>query len=100
MDPTECLKQLLLAIADGDREDTMGYLQDLNEWLEKGGVLPDVNSVVLDLADSMAGDDEPEDDEEGDDEEEEEGVDEEDDTDPEDEPEAPAAAPARRRTKA
>lgn len=96
MDPTECLKQLLLAIADGDRDDTVGYLQDLLEWLEKGGVLPDVNSVVLDLADSMAGDDEPEDGDESDDEA---GIDEEDDTDPEDEPEAPAAPP-RRRTKA
>ena len=49
MDPTECLKQLLLAIADGDKDDTVGYLQDLTEWLQKDGALPDVEQVVLEL---------------------------------------------------
>jgi hypothetical protein len=53
MDPTEALKQILLAIADGDRNDVLGYLEDLTGWLETGGALPDVYAVVETLAEAF-----------------------------------------------
>jgi hypothetical protein len=83
MDPTECLKQLLLAIADGDKDDTVGYLQDLTEWLQKDGALPDVEQVVLELTEAWF--------EEGDE-------DSPEDSDDEPEPAATIPPPARRRT--
>lgn len=49
MDPTETLKQLLLAIVDDDRDDVLAYLDDLRGWIEKDGFLPDVEAVINDL---------------------------------------------------
>jgi hypothetical protein len=95
------LKQLLLALADDadeDHEDALAYLEDLREWLENGGVVPDVDAVV----DSIYGEGDPDDEYRG----AEEGTDPRIDLPPEElppevgvpaEPEAASPAPARRR---
>lgn len=64
MDPNECLKQLLLALADEQdegHEDALAYLEDLREWLEEGGAAPNVDDVVDSIygQDEDAGEDEP-----------------------------------------
>jgi len=57
MDPTDALQQAILAIIDENREDAAGYLEDLAEWLRKGGALPDVEAVVAEVFDVEFDDD-------------------------------------------
>jgi hypothetical protein len=40
MDPNACLVRLLECIETGDREETVHALDDLREWIKKGGFLP------------------------------------------------------------
>ena len=40
MDPDACLALLLDAFRDGDREAAYGPLEDLLDWIAKGGFLP------------------------------------------------------------
>ena len=40
MDPDACLARFLDACHDDDREEAIAALEDLQEWLRKGGFLP------------------------------------------------------------
>lgn len=40
MDPDACLRRLEEAIEDGDLEEAKHALQDLREWLRRGGYPP------------------------------------------------------------
>ena len=42
MDPNATLRILLESIEDGDRDQTCQCLEDLLEWLEHGGFMPQV----------------------------------------------------------
>ena len=44
MDPNSALIALLDAIVDKDRDATLEYLSALQEWIEKGGFLPEISS--------------------------------------------------------
>lgn len=41
MDPNACLTRLLDALRDKDRMEAVGAMEDLTDWLAKGGALPD-----------------------------------------------------------
>jgi len=41
MDPKACIERFCEAIRDGDWEEAHAALEDLREWREKGGFLPD-----------------------------------------------------------
>lgn len=40
MDPQACWERIKEALRDGDREEAQYALQDLAEWIRKGGFLP------------------------------------------------------------
>lgn len=42
MDPNACLIRILEAMWDDDREEVICGLEDLAEWLDKGGFMPTV----------------------------------------------------------
>ncbi len=42
MDPNACLNELLRALEDGDREDAIIACDNLGDWLQKEGFLPQV----------------------------------------------------------
>lgn len=45
MDPTACLRRILAAIVDEDREETIESLSDLLMWLDGGGFLPHLDRI-------------------------------------------------------
>lgn len=44
MDPTACLKRFLEACEDRDREEAADALEDLHNWIVRGGHLPKVET--------------------------------------------------------
>jgi hypothetical protein len=46
MDPTKALYDLLIAMQDGERGETIEHLQTLQEWINRNGFLPDVYLAV------------------------------------------------------
>lgn len=40
MDPDACLRRFLEACQDKDKEEAIASLEDLLEWLKRGGYLP------------------------------------------------------------
>ena len=49
MDPQEALRNLLEAIHDGERLQTLEALDALNEWIKNGGVFPVIRKDAIDL---------------------------------------------------
>lgn len=49
MDPQEALRNLLEAIHDGERLQTLEALDALNEWIKNGGVFPTIRKDAIDL---------------------------------------------------
>ena len=49
MDPQEALRNLLEAIHDGERLQTLEALDALNEWIKNGGVFPVIRKDTIDL---------------------------------------------------
>lgn len=45
MDPTACLRELLDALADEDRDTAVERAEDLRNWLNGGGFLPCVQMI-------------------------------------------------------
>lgn len=50
MDPNACLREILEAVADGDRE-VAEKLRDLADWIESGGFMPDCEAVAVSASD-------------------------------------------------
>jgi hypothetical protein len=48
MDPDACLAKLLDAFRDGDREAAYEAIEDLSDWLAKGGFMPADPRITLD----------------------------------------------------
>jgi hypothetical protein len=46
MDPNECLKRALVAMADGDSSEASFALAELNDWILNGGFLPSVGRAM------------------------------------------------------
>lgn len=44
MDPQAVLREMLYALANGDRDGAARAAQDLSEWIDKGGFLPAVHA--------------------------------------------------------
>lgn len=49
MDPTVCLLRALKALLNDDRDESSDSLDELSEWLVRGGFFPDVPKAVYDL---------------------------------------------------
>lgn len=47
MDPTECLKRFITAVENDDPEEAADAYNDLSEWLEKGGFVPNIGREDL-----------------------------------------------------
>lgn len=47
MDPNVCLQQFLEACEYNDRDEAIAALEDLLDWLNEGGSLPETNLVAV-----------------------------------------------------
>lgn len=54
MDPNECLSQIVDTFCEQDWREFKVICDDLNEWLTKGGFVPKLKRVHLDILLTMA----------------------------------------------
>ncbi len=49
MDPNACLKEALDAMTDGDLDGAASALENLHDWIERGGFPPDYGKIAASL---------------------------------------------------
>lgn len=47
MDPTQALTEILQALANGQRQESLDAMRDLSDWIRRGGFFPDCKRAVI-----------------------------------------------------